>query len=155
MLNYHAIPTKQVRAYQAGGRDAYGNPPERAKSDGGGNPCRHCLRYIPKGADMLVLAHRPFSKTQPYAETGPVFLCADDCSAPERTGRRPEVMENTADLLLRGYAENDRIVYGTGVVVACANATTEAEKILEHAEVAYVHVRSAANNCYRLRIDRS
>lgn len=87
MLNYHAIPTKQARAYQAGGRDAYDNPPERAKSDGGGNPCRHCLRYIPKGADMLVLAHRPFPQTQPYAETGPVFLCAEDCSAPKKTDR--------------------------------------------------------------------
>ena len=90
MLNYHAIPTDLARAYQAGGCDAYGNPPERARSDGGGNPCRHCLRYIPKGADMLVLAHRPFPQTQPYAETGPVFLCADDCSAPQTTGALPK-----------------------------------------------------------------
>ncbi len=153
MLKYHAIPTEQARAYQAGECDAYGNLPERTKSDGGGNPCRHCLRYIPEGEDMLVLAHRPFPQTQPYAETGPVFLCADKCSAPQTAGARPEIMEDTPDLLLRGYSQTDRIVYGTGAVVACAEVESKAQEILEHAGVAYVHVRSAANNCFRLKID--
>ncbi|SHJ96752.1 Protein of unknown function [Shimia gijangensis] len=154
MLHYHPIPTEQARAYQADEGDAYGHRPERSTSDGSGNPCRHCLSYIPKGADMLVFAHRPFGHTQPYAETGPVFLCATRCSAPDNPAIRPEIMKNTADLLLRGYDSDDRIVYGTGEVVACADVELRAERILDHPKVAYVHVRSAANNCYRLKIDR-
>lgn len=71
-IRFTPIPTETVRAYQAGGPDANGQPPERQISDGGGNPCRHCLKMIPKGAGMLILAHRPFPVPQPYAEIGPI-----------------------------------------------------------------------------------
>lgn len=154
MLQYHPIPTQIAHAYQAGGRDAYGNLPERMTSQGTGNPCRHCLSYIPDGADMLVLSYRPFPTEQPYAETGPIFLCATPCVAPSDKQTRPEVMENDGDFLVRGYDARDRIVYGTGAVVPCGLAETKAAEILQNADVAYVHIRSATNNCYRLRIDR-
>ena len=80
-LSFHAMPTKHARALQNGGADANGQIPERAISDGDGNPCRHCLNDIPKGARMLIFAYRPFPAPQPYAEIGPVFLCADTCVA--------------------------------------------------------------------------
>ncbi|MGB4910282.1 MAG: DUF1203 domain-containing protein, partial [Tabrizicola sp.] len=73
-MRYVAIPTSVVRALQAGGVDANGQVPERQRAEGGGNPCRHCLKMIPEGAEMLVLAHRPFPAPQPYAEVGPIFL---------------------------------------------------------------------------------
>jgi len=50
-------------------------------SDGAGNPCRHCLRFVPEGAGMLVPAHRPFATMHADAETGPIFLCAGACPA--------------------------------------------------------------------------
>ena len=55
-IHFTPISTAIVRAYQAGGLDANGQMPERAVSDGDGNPCRHCLAMIPAGAGMLVLA---------------------------------------------------------------------------------------------------
>ena len=55
-IRFTPLPTATVRALQSGGPDAYGQPPERHVSDGGGNPCRHCLRMIPAGAPMLVLS---------------------------------------------------------------------------------------------------
>lgn len=78
-IQFHPIPTATARAYQSGGLDANGQRPEHHISDGNGNPCRHCLKMIPKGAEML--AHRPFPTAQPYAEIGPIFLCADLCAA--------------------------------------------------------------------------
>ena len=54
------IATETARRYQAGGKDANGQRPEQALSDGDGNPCRHCLRFIPKGRGMLILSRRPF-----------------------------------------------------------------------------------------------
>ncbi len=51
-----------------------------AVSDGHGNPCRSCLADIRAGAAMLIVAARPFPALQPYAETGPIFLCAADCT---------------------------------------------------------------------------
>jgi hypothetical protein len=150
------MPTEIARRYQAGGPDANGQPPERAISDGPGTPCRHCLKNIPKGAGMLILAHRPFPAPQPYAELGPIFLCADPetCIAPEPSDALPEVLASP-EYILRGYSAQDRIVYGTGAVVPTARIAAEAEARLADPRVAYVHVRSARNNCYQVRIDRA
>jgi hypothetical protein len=151
-MRFVAIPTDAVRAYQAGGPDANGQVPERKVSDGGGNPCRHCLKLIPEGAGMLVLAHRPFPAPQPYAEVGPIFLCADACEA--GGGEAVPEMLASSDYIVRGYGADDRIVYGTGGVVATGAIPARAAELFGDARVAYVHVRSARNNCYQVRIDR-
>ena len=152
MLRFLPIPTEIARAYQAGGVDSYGLLPERKISDGGGNPCRHCLRMIPEGKGMLVLAHRPFGTLQPYAETGPIFLCADPCEA----GGGPELPEilSSSQYILRGYGADERILYGTGGVVETGRIPARATELLAMPEVAFVHVRSARNNCFQLRIER-
>lgn len=151
-MRYVALPTDVARNYQTGGLDANGHAPERGISDGGGNPCRHCLRMIPKGAGMLVLAHRPFPAPQPYAEVGPIFLCADACDA--GGGVVPPEILASPDYILRGYGADDRIIYGTGGVTATDAIPARAEALLADPHVKYLHVRSARNNCYRLRIDR-
>ena len=151
-MQFAAIPTPIVRAYQSGGPDANGQPPEQGISDGDGNPCRHCLRMIPAGAGMLILSHRPFPDQQPYAETGPIFLCQEAC-APGSSTQMPEILNSPA-YILRGYGDNNRIVYGTGAVVPLADIPFQAALRLDDPRVAFVHVRSASNNCYHLRIDR-
>lgn len=151
-MRFVAIPTDVARHYQAGGRDENGQVPERAVSDGGGNPCRHCLKMIPAGAGMLVLAHRPFPALQPYAELGPIFLCADACEAGGGV-EVPEILAS-ADYIVRGYGRDDRIVYGTGGVTPTPGIPARAEALFGDARVAYVHVRSARNNCYQCRIER-
>lgn len=151
-MQFVAIATDVARAYQAGGLDANGQVPERAVSDGGGNPCRHCLKMIPAGAGMLVLAHRPFPGPQPYAEVGPIFLCADPCMA--GGGETLPEMLASPDYIVRGYGADHRIVYGTGGVIATGAIPERAGALFGDARVAYVHVRSARNNCYQLRIDR-
>ena len=151
-MRFVAIPTDAVRALQAGGPDANGQVPERKVSDGGGNPCRHCLKLIPEGAGMLVLAHRPFPAPQPSAEVGPIFLCADACEA--GGGEAVPEMLASSDYIVRGYGADDRIVYGTGGVVATGAIPARAGELLSDPRVAYVHVRSARNNCYQVRIDR-
>ena len=151
MTRFTAIPSEIARHYRSGGLDANGQVPERMTSDGTGNPCRHCLKMIPKGAGMLVLAHRPFPAPQPYAEVGPIFLCAEDCEA----GGGVDIPEclDSPDYIVRGYGRDDRIVYGTGAVVPTARILDEATARLSDRRVAYVHVRSARNNCFQVRID--
>ena len=154
MLRYTPLDTASVRALQAGGPDANGQPAERQISTGAGNPCRHCLKDIPEGEPMLVLAHRPFPGPQPYAETGPLFLCAAPCLAPADDTALPDILCSAPDYLIKGYSSDDRIVYGTGAVVARDNVSQHAKAILARDDIAYLHVRSARNNCYQLRIDR-
>lgn len=152
MTTFTALPTAIVDAYRNGGLDAHGNQPERHVSDGDGNPCRHCLRDIPTGAEMLVLAHKPFEDTHPYAEVGPIFLCADKCS---RGGGQdmPEILTTATDYLVKGYNAQNRIVYGTGAIVAAPDLADRLSKVLTAPDVAYIHIRSARNNCYQLRVD--
>ncbi|MEC8041159.1 MAG: DUF1203 domain-containing protein, partial [Pseudomonadota bacterium] len=57
--------------------------------------------------------------------------------------------------ILRGYSDTDRIVYGTGAVTATTDIPDAAETLLARQDVAYLHVRSAQNNCYHLRIEKA
>lgn len=152
-LRFLPIPTETAAALRAGGPDAYGQPAERHVSDGAGNPCRHCLHHVPKGAGMLVLAYRPFPRPQPYAETGPIFLCAGACPAWYGDGM-PPIMTTSPDYLLKGYTAGHRIRYGTGRVVAKGELAAYAQGLLDDPDIAFVDVRSARNNCFQCRIVR-
>ncbi len=153
-VKFVAIPTDIARAYQSGQHDAYGRTPERRVSDGGGVPCRHCLTDVAAGEEYLVLAYRPFPDLQPYAETGPIFLHAAPCARHPDAAETPDLFSRTTRLLIRGYGADDRILYGTGQVVATEDIAETAADLLDRAEVAYVHLRSASNNCFQCRIER-
>ena len=84
-VHFIPMPSAEAAAYREGAPDAYGLAPEQRISPGG-YPCRHCLDFIPAGAAMLILSHRPFAGLHPYAETGPIFLCAGPCAPWAGTG---------------------------------------------------------------------
>ncbi|MGH6810359.1 MAG: DUF1203 domain-containing protein [Ensifer adhaerens] len=153
-LRYIPMSTDQAERLRQGGEDAYGNPAERQISDGDGVPCRHCLRNVEAGDAYLIFALRPFVSLQPYAETGPVFMHAEECPAYSDSAR-PPILNSSKDYLLRGYGSKERIVYGTGGVVPTEQLESRAQALLALPEVASVHVRSAKNNCYQCRIERA
>ena len=142
-----------VSALRAGGPDAYGRPAERAVSDGDGNPCRACLQDIDAGEAMLIAAARPFDGLHPYAETGPIFLHADDCPAWDGDGV-PPILTTSPDYLVKGYNADERIRYGTGAIVPAGRIVQEVEARLARDDVAFVDVRSARNNCFQARAVR-
>ena len=100
---------------------------------------------------MLILAARPFPALQPYAETGPIFLCAEDC-APWQGDGVPEIATMAPDYLLKGYNAENRIVYGSGKVVPAGEVSAYAAELLRDPCIAYVDLRSARNNCFQTRI---
>jgi hypothetical protein len=57
--------------------------------------------------------------------------------------------------MLRGYSADERIIYGTGDVVEVPAIAARAAELLARDDVAFVHMRSARNNCYQARIDRA
>ena len=153
-LKFIALATETARGLWAGGPDANGQAPERQVSDGSGLPCRHCLSDVAAGAPFLILAHRPFPKAQPYAEVGPIFLHAEPCERHGEGRAVPALFLSREQALVRGYGADDRIVYGTGQVVPSAEIGTVARDLLAAPDVAYLHLRSASNNCYQCRIER-
>ena len=153
-LRFVALDSDLVRTWLAGGLDANGQTPERQISDGDGNTCRHCLDDVAEGDPFLVLAHRPFPALQPYAEVGPIFVHAGDCARYDETAGVPSHYARRQAVLLRGYGHDDRIVYGTGKVIPPGDIEAEAAVLLARPELAYLHLRSATNNCYQFRIER-
>jgi hypothetical protein len=101
-----------------------------------------------------LLAYRPFPTLQPFAETGPIFIHAESCAPDESQGMLPAMLDSP-DYIIRGYSHDNRIVYGTGAVTPTDIITQRAEDLLARDDIAYVHVRSARNNCYQCRIDRA
>lgn len=153
-VHFRAMPTALVTALRTGSPDAYGLAVERVTSDGGGNPCRHCLSDIPKGAEMLILSHRPFEGLHPYAETGPIFLCGECDRWPDGPAL-PPVIAHRREMLVKGYDANERIRYGTGQITATADIAAYCATLLNDSETATTHLRSATNNCYICRVDRA
>jgi hypothetical protein len=154
MVRFVALNSDSIGGLQRGGLDANGQPCEAAVSSGGGAPCRHCLQQIEAGDDYLILSYRPFSVAQPYAEQGPIFLHVKRCGRHQCDEAIPKMLKS-AHYIVRGYSAIDRIVYGTGVVTPTKEISNYAAELLANSAVAYVHVRSAANNCYQCRIDRT
>lgn len=154
-IRFEAMATDVARGYQSGGPDAYGQSPERRTADGRFRvPCRHCLADVAPGEEYLVLAYRPFTTLQPYTETGPIFLHAKACERHAAAEHTPEMLRKSPQMIVRGYSADERIVYGTGAVVATDRIAETAAALLARDDVAFVHVRSASNNCFQCRIDR-
>ena len=104
---------------------------------------------------MLVLAHHPFPEMQPYAETGPIFLCGAECDRHPDSEDLPGLFRDYDSILIRGYGENDRIRYGTGEVVSMAALPEALAARFAKPDVAYVHMRSSRNNCFQCRVERA
>lgn len=151
MPRFTGISTELADGLRSGEPDAYGKPAERAISEGGA-PCRCCLKMIPEGSEMFVFALRPFSDLQPYAETGPAFICADACS-PYSGSAVPGIVESP-DYLLKAYSCDERIIYGTGQVTDKDQISAYADQLLALENVAFVDLRSSRNNCWQARLFR-
>jgi len=148
------VPISDAEAthYRAGGPDAYGLPPERATADWP-VPCRHGLRLLPPGTPFLIVAHRPFRGLNPYAETGPIFLAAEDGPGAPVGPDLPAFLSSPA-YIVRGYTQDERILYGTGALTPTPDIPAACARLLERPEVAFVHVRSASNTCFHVRVER-
>ncbi len=152
---FKALPTQITRAYQNGELDENGQKPELVKSDGSGNPCRHCFTEIAKGKGMLVINFRPLAKKiTPYSETGPIFLCEEKCNRYIDSKVLPDMFKDWKEILIRGYNREGRIIYGTGSVIKINEVAVIAKRLFKDSEVDYIHMRSALYNCYQCRIER-
>lgn len=151
-LHVRGIPTEEVDTLRRGGPDANGQPALVRIAEGVANPCRHCLGLIAEGDRKLVLAYRPFSELQAYAEAGPIFLHEASCERYERDAL-PDWFVFLDPAVVRGYDAHDWIRYDTGKVVGGNELADVCREILSDVTVAYVHVRSKYN-CFQCRVDR-
>ena len=67
----------------------------------------------------------------------------------------PKLFASRKTALIKGYSQDNRIKYGTGRIVDTAHLLDNAGDIFQTPDVAYIHVRSAHNNCLTCRIDKT
>lgn len=152
MLRVQGIPTDEYELLRLGGPDANGRAALVGVASGGANPCRHCLGLIKDGEEKLILAYRPFSSPQAYAEIGPIFLHRSRCSR-YVSGALPAWFAFLDPAAIRGYDAADWIRYDTGQIVRGRELDGASRAILSDASVAYVHIRSKFG-CFQCRVDR-
>jgi hypothetical protein len=153
-IRFIALDAAQVLQWRTAGLDANGQVPERHDALMDGLPCRCCLDLIKTGEPYLILAHRPFTMLQPYAEVGPIFLHAEPCMPGGGNEALPAFLDSP-HYLMRGYGRDERIVYGSGRIVATGDIPAQAEAMFDDPRIAFIHVRSASNTCYHCRIERA
>ena len=147
------LPEAITARYRAGEPDAYGLAPERRRvGPGDGIPCRHSLRILPEGAEYLIVAHRPFEGLNPYTETGPIFLSAEGEAAIPSPDLPPFL--TSPHYITRAYDRDERIIYGTGSVTPTDQIVARCTALLSDPQVAFLHIRSASNNCFHCRVER-
>ncbi|MEM7722420.1 MAG: DUF1203 domain-containing protein [Pseudomonadota bacterium] len=154
-LDFQGLTAGEATQIRDGAPDANGQPAEDyGPSSGTGMPCRHCLRIIPEGKAVLALAWRPFSGLHPYAELGPIFLCAEPCENGSGSVL-PPVLSASPEYLVKAYTADERIRYGTGAIIPKAGVEARARELLADPEIAFVDIRSARNNCFLARVARA
>jgi hypothetical protein len=102
---------------------------------------------------FLIVAHRPFRGLNPYTETGPIFLAAEDQPGAAPGAALPAFLSSPT-YVVRGYGRDERIIYGTGAVTPTPEIPAVCRALLARDEVAFVHVRSATNGCFHVRVER-
>jgi hypothetical protein len=113
-----------------------------------GEPLRCCLRYAEAGEQIALISFAPFDHASVWREVGPVYIHAEQCAGFEPTGRLPEQLA-TGPCVLRTYTPDDTMDYEHNTVVTeRAELAPIIERLLAEPDVATVHVRTLAPQCF-------
>lgn len=150
-LQISPIPVETLRRIREHGIDDLGNPvvPEATTEDG--FPLRCCLRDSVAGERIAAIGYNPFPWTGPYAETGPVFIHAEECPGYHDREHYPEGFRHRQQIF-RAYGPQQRIV--DALIVTGDEAEQKLSELLARPEVAFVHSRNVAYGCYMFTVRR-
>lgn len=114
--------------------------------------CRSCLRLTEPSEPYLALLHRPFESSQPFAESGPVYLHARACEPYARPGEWPEEFPRE-EVVLRAYGPGHEIADAR--FVGRRPVEQVVAELLADPGTAYLHARNATYGCYMFRVERA
>ena len=121
-------------------------------SDGQPHQCRSCLRLSQPQEGVILMAYRPFTSHQPYAESGPVFIHERDCEPYQDIHVYPPEFPHSA-VVLRAYNYRDQIVGAE--VVGDKRVEEVIAEMFDSQATAYLHARNLSYGCYMFGIDRA
>lgn len=147
-LLVHAIAPAQLDRVRAASNDGHGNQLRAFAATGLGEPLRCCLRYAEAGEQIMLISYAPFEQPSVWREVGPVYIHAAQCEGYTPTGRLPEQLR-TGPRVLRTYRADATMNYEHNTVVTDqADLQPIVERLLHEPDVATVHVRTLAPQCF-------
>ncbi len=147
-LLVHAIDPTRLDVVRRTGGDGHGNQLRPFAATGEGEPLRCCLRYAEPGEQTALISYAPFERQSVWREVGPVYIHAAPCEGYTLTGRLPGQLA-TGPRVLRTYRADDTMNYEHNTVVTDrADLQPIIERLLSEPEVATIHVRTLAPQCF-------
>lgn len=147
-LRVQAIDPARLDVVRAAGADGHGNELCRFAADGDGEPLRCCLRYAEAGEQIALISFAPFDHPSVWTEVGPVYIHARRCEGYASTDRLPERL-STGPRVLRTYRADNTMDYDHNTVITDqTDLEPIVERLLSEPDVATVHLRTLAPQCF-------
>ena len=147
-LLVQAIDPARLDTVRASGADGHGNSLRPFAAAGQGEPLRCCLCYAEPGEQITLISYAPFDHPSVWTEVGPVYIHAGQCSGYKQTGQLPERLA-AGPRVLRTYRADDTMNYDHNTVITDdTDLGPIIERLLSEPDVATVHVRTLAPQCF-------
>jgi len=115
------------------------------------SPCRHCLRWAEPGERVVLFPYTAIPSGQPYSETGPIFVHADECQRYSATNEYPA--DFRIGRVFRAYDSNYNII--DAQVVDGTEPEVVIESLFQNPDTTFVDVRSVTRGCFTFRVQRA
>ena len=115
------------------------------------SPCRHCLRWAKPGERVVLFPYAAIPPGQPYSETGPIFVHADECQRYSATNEYPADFRNGR--VFRAYDSNYNII--DSQLVNGSEPEVVIESLFQNPGTAFIDVRSVTRGCFTFRVQRA
>jgi hypothetical protein len=117
----------------------------------GSAPCRHCLRWAQPGERVILFPYAAIPSGQPYSETGPIFVHANECQRYSETNEYPADFRNGR--VVRAYDSTYNII--DAQVMNGSEPEAVIESLFQNPDTAFVDVRSVTRGCFTFRVQRA
>ena len=158
MTAFRCVPieTGVADRFRRTGIDDGGNALRRfVAAEGGGYPCRHCLRSaLPGEAVLLGSYHLPRPRGV-YWTPSPVFLHADACPRFDAPGEVAPIVRSNILVSVRSYDAEDQCVYELGQVCPGGEVDAPLGRALADPRTAFVNLHTAKPGCLLTRVERA
>lgn len=115
------------------------------------SPCRHCLHWAQPGERVILFPYAAIPSGQPYSETGPIFVHANECQRYSATNEYPADFRNGR--VFRAYDSKYNII--DAQIVDGSEPEVVIESLFQNPDTAFVDVRSATRGCFTFRVQRA
>ena len=114
-------------------------------------PCRHCLRWAQPGERVILFPYAAIPPGQPYSESGPIFVHADECQRYSATNEYPADFRNGR--VFRAYDSKYNII--DAQIVNGSEPEVAIEGLFQNPDTTFVDVRSVTHGCFTFRVQRA